>query len=76
MRAIPVNLNNTLVSLSSSLVSLNSTQVCLQLSFTVLLELGIPGVHGSYVSQIMQAMRAILVSLHKTSISLKSGAQV
>ena len=57
MRAIPVNLNSTLVSLYSSLVSLNSTPVSLNIVSVgglrlgyIFIGLGISGLYGTYVS--------------------------
>ena len=57
MRAIPVNLNSTLVSLNSSLVSLNSTPASLSIVSLcglrlgyILIGLSISGLCGIYVS--------------------------
>ena len=57
MRAIPVNLNSTLVRLIGSLVSLNSTLVSLSIVTLcglrlgqIFIGLGISGLYGTYVS--------------------------
>ena len=76
MRAIPVNLNSTLVSLNSSLVSLNSTQISLSIVSLcglrlgyIFIGLGISFLYGIYVSW---NMRAIPVNLHKNPGRLNS----